>query len=270
MKGIYKIFTILMILLVIILLVPDISLADNGRDTNNRRSNTPRGSQAQVMARKNSEEQKNKQICNKIADWAERIDQTISGRQDKIEEKQVEREQKLEQKRDSRDARLETYREKWGEHWDEHFAKLENKASTSEEKLALVEFKETVIDAMASRQAAVDKAISDFRTALDKTILDRKNAVDAAKIAYQDAYNEAVQKAKDDCAAGANPAEIRATLKAALKAAKDQYNSARRAIEKMDLKPLVEARQEAFKEALDYFKKVMETERAELKAAFKV
>jgi hypothetical protein len=35
----------------------------------------------------------------------------------------------------------------------------------------------------------------------------------------------------------------------------------------MDVKPLVEARQQAFKEALEYFKKAMQEARDKLKAA---
>jgi len=215
-----------------------------------------------------SEEARNAVICDNLEKWVVKTDQVLTERETKIVEKQTERLEKLNEKRDNRDQKLEQFRENWNEHWDEHFAMLEEKASTSEQKQALVDFQEAVKDALASRQAAVDSAITQFRTGLDKLIADRKTAIETARNAYLDAYNAAVESAKQACANGGDPSQIKETLKAALKAAKDKFNSDRHAIEKMDVKKLVEVRQQAFKDALNYFKKVMETERTKLKAAF--
>ena len=112
-----------------------------------------------------------------------------------------------------------------------------------------------------------DEAISDFRDALDQAIANRKTAVETAKNNYLAAYQAAIDKAKADCAAGIDPAKVRDTLQVALKAAREKFNSDKQAIEKLNLKPLVEARQQAFKEALDYFKKAMQEARDKLKAA---
>jgi len=211
---------------------------------------------------------KNATICDNLEKWVVKTDQVLTDRETKIDEKQTERLEKLNEKRDNRDQKLEQFRTFWEEQWDKHFTALEEKASTSEQKQALVDFKEAVKDALASRQAAVDSAINQFRTDLDKLIADRKTAIETARNAYLNAYNAAVQTAKDSCTNGSDPAQIKETLKAALKAARDKFNSDRQAIEKMDVKKLVEARQQAFKEAFDYFKKVMEEERAKLQVAF--
>ena len=291
MKTNSKILNILIALLVAGLLIPGMSLAmmNSGqiirqlkeqKDTlQTKLQNIKNQHQEwQKQIEKNNQEElasrsteiKNRQasICEKLASQAVGIDQIISDREVKIQEKQTEITDKLAQKRETRDIKLEQHRNEWEEQWGERFTQLEEKASTSEEKQALVEFKSTVQEAIASRQAAVDKAISDFRVALDKIIADRKTATDTAKTNYVNAYDAAIQKAQDDCTNGVDANTIRATLKADLKAAKDKFNSDRKVIDKMDLKPLVDVRQQAFKEALDYFKKVMEAERTKLKAVF--
>jgi tetratricopeptide (TPR) repeat protein len=215
-----------------------------------------------------SAERENNLICSNLEKWVVKIDQILTEREMKIEEKQTERLEKLNERRENRDTKLEEHREKWEEKWEEHFAILEEKASTSEQRQALVEFKETVQDIRASRQAAVDTAIFQFRTSLDGLIADRKEKIEEAKTAYINAYNVAIQNAKQACSDGGDPSQIRETLKTALKAAKDKFNADKQAIEKMDVKKLVETRQQAFKEALEYFKKAMEKARADLKAVF--
>jgi hypothetical protein len=215
-----------------------------------------------------SAEKINNLICDNLEKWVVKIDQVLTEREMKIEEKQTERLEKLDEKRENRDTKLEQHREQWEEKWEEHFGILEEKASTSEQKQALVDFKEAVEEARASRQAAVDAAISQFRIDLDKLIADRKTAIEAAKTAYINAYNAAIQNAKQACIDGGDPSQIKETLRTALKAAKDKFNSDRQVIEKLDLKSLVEARQRAFREALEYFKKAMEEARTELKTAF--
>lgn len=256
MKTNSKFIGILAILLIAGLLVPTISLAKQNK-----------GKEWSLLQR-NSENSKNKKFCNQLENWASKIDQNITERQEKIIEKQTERLQKLNERRENRDTKLEQHREKWEEKWQEHFDMLEDKASTSVERQALVEFKETVLEAKASRQAAVDEAISDFRDALGQVVNNRKTATEQARVEYQNAYKTAVDKAKADCIAGIDPAQVRETLKAALKVAKDEFEKDRQAIEKIDVKPLIEARQQAFKEALDYFKRIMNEARNELRAAF--
>lgn len=215
-----------------------------------------------------SAENRNNLICENLEKWVIRIDQTLTEREMKIEEKQVERMEGLNEKRENRDQKLEQYRETWEETWEKHFGIFKKKASTGEQKQALVDFKETVEEARASRQAAVDAAISEFRVGLDKLIADRKSAIETASNAYINAYNVAVQSAKQACMDGGNPSQVRETLRVALKVAKDKFNTDKKIIEKMDLELLVEIRQQAFKEALDYFKKAMEEARVDLKAVF--
>ncbi len=272
MKTNSKLINILAVLLIIGLLIPGISFAKGIKDWFNiRQRNTDRDQEQEKNASSSYNQIRNKQsqFCNLIGKWTDKVDQNITQRQTKIYDKQIERLQKLDQRRENRDTKLEQFRQEWETMWEKHFLKLDEKASTSAEKQALVEFKETVKEAIASRQAAVDAAISKYRADLDKMVADRKTAAENARITYLTAYQAAIDKAKADCAqAGADPAKIRQELQTALKAAKDKYQSDVKTIEKTEVKPLVEARQQAFKEALDYFKKAMEAARVKLRAAF--
>jgi hypothetical protein len=278
MKTNSKLISILAVLLIIGLLVPGVSFAKSIREWFNIRGRNNVQEEQKASESDNEEEQRaseshnelrNKQLqfCNLIGIWTDKVDQNIIGRQFKIQGRQTERSGKLNERRDNRDVKLEQYRQNWEEKWEKHFEKLEEKATTSVQMEALVEFKEAVKDAIASRQAAIDAAISEYRTDLDKMIADRKTATENAKIEYQNAYKTAIDKAKTDCAAGIDPAQVRETLRAALKAVKDKFEKDRQAIEKMDVKPLVDARQQAFKEALEYFKKAMQEARDKLKTA---
>ncbi|MCX6813978.1 MAG: hypothetical protein NT078_02100 [Candidatus Azambacteria bacterium] len=282
MKINSKIVGILTFLLTMGLLIPGISFAvmNNGQNNNQKQNAEQKREEWQKKWQEQKEQHKKWQeekqiekdikasICDNLEQWVVKIDQTLTEREMKIDEKQTERLEKLGEKRENRDTKLEQYRGTWEEKWGEHFAMLEEKASTSEQKQALVEFKETVKGALASRQAVVDNAISQFRIDLDKLLADRKTAIEEAKTVYVDAYNAAIQKAKDACTNGTDVNIIKETLKVELKVAKDKFNSDKQIIEKTDVKKLVEVRQQAFKEALDYFKKIMEEARADLKAAF--
>jgi len=285
MKINSKITSALIVLLVAGLIIPGISFATMNYNQNSRQNQEEWQKKWQGTKEQHKKWQEEKQetirenlasksaernsfICDNLENWAVKIDQTLTERETKIQEKQTERLEKLNEKRENRDTKLEQYREKWEMNWEEHFGKLEEKASTSEQQQALVEFKEAIEDARASRQAAVDKVISEFRTGLDKLIADRKTAIETAKTNYINAYNAAIEKAKNSCTQGADASTIKEALKAELKAAKEKFNSDRQAIEKMDVKKLVEVRQEAFKEALDYFKKAMQAAREALRAVF--
>lgn len=266
MKTNSKIISILTILLIISLLIPNISFAKSIKDWFNEirgRSIEHRATESynQII------ENRQARFCEQLVNWMVKIDQNITERQAKIQERQTERLERLEQRRENRDIRLEEHREKWEEKWEEHFDKLEDIATTSAQMEALIEFKQAVKDAIASRQAAIDEAISDFRDALDQAIANRKTAIETAKNNYLSAYQAAIDKAKADCAAGNDPAQVRETLKAALKAAREKFISDIQAVEELDLKPLVDARQQAFREALQYFKKAMQEARDKLKEA---
>lgn len=221
------------------------------------------------MAKSDNAGGKNKGVfCSRIENWIERVDQNLAKNQERLTNRQEERLQNLEKRRLQREEKLAEHREKWEQNREEQYTKLEEKAQTDAQKQAVLEFKQAVEAAISARKTAVDAAISTFRTGLDQLINNRKTATENARNAYRNAYQVAVQKAKDDCAAGVDANQIRTTFMAELKAGKDKYNSDRQAIEKISTKTLVETRQDAFKKALNDFKAAIQAAKDELRAAF--
>lgn len=259
MKTNYKLIVgILAMFVIASLVLPGLSFAQREGQPF---GNSNKGNNTSANANKES-------ICSKIEDWANKIDQNISDKEIRIQEKRTERNQIMDNRREERDAKLIEIRNKWEANRAEQYAKLLEKAQDNEQRQAVIEFKQDVEAAIAARKAAVDKAISDFRDSLDQVIAGRKTAIDAAKATYRNAYQVAVQKGVTDCAAGVDANQVRTTLRAALRAGREEYNEDRQAVEKMDVKALVEIRQEAFEKALEDFKTAMQEAREELKAAF--
>jgi membrane protein involved in colicin uptake len=249
---------VLVVLLALSFLLPVLSMAKNDNiDKNNK--NSENGSKNAGI---------NNAFCLRVENWVERVDQNLTRNQEKIADKQEERLQNMEEKKLQREEKLAEHREKWEQNREEQYTKLESKAQTDVQKQAIVEFKQAVEAAISARKEDVDAAISAFRTGLDQLINNRKTATENAKNAYRNTYQVAVQKAKDDCAAGVDANQVRTTFMAALKAGKDKYNSDRQAIEKISTKTLVETRQTAFKKALDDFKAAMQAAKDKLRAAF--
>jgi hypothetical protein len=124
--------------------------------------------------------------------------------------------------------------------------------------------------AIASRRAAIDEAIDDFRQSVEQAKIDRKSAADALRNTFRNSIRAAFQKSETDCDVGVDPATIRTNFRAEVKAAKEKFENDRKEIEKLQtsMETLINTRKEAIKKAIDDFKTAMETARTEFKAAF--
>jgi hypothetical protein len=209
-------------------------------------------------------------FCTRIAATAAQIDQRYSQRQLSLEARRSARRTSLAERRERYAEKRAELRKKWETKRAEMIGKLEEKAGTDARQRALTKFKTAMAAAEAARKAAVDAVQKAFREGLDKLIAERKAAEDALVKAFRATVRAAFQKAKDDCAGGADPAAVRETLKASLEAAKKKFQEDRKALEPIGakVKDLVEARKAAYKKALDDFKAAAEKARADLKAAF--
>jgi hypothetical protein len=223
-----------------------------------------------IFAQNANENQKAGAFCNLISNLASKYDQRVANRETKLEEKRSEIENRIAERWTERDAKLTEKRAKWDTNRDEHFAKLEEKAVTDEQKQALLVFKQAVAAAIAARRAAIDEAISNFRQGVEQAKVDRKSAADALRNAFRNSIQAAFQKAKADCDAGVDPATIRTNFRAEVKAAKDEFEIDRQELEKLQtsMEALINTRREAIKKAIDDFKAAMEKAKTDFKAAF--
>lgn len=208
-------------------------------------------------------------FCSGINALALKLEQRMTNRFGKIEEKRTDAMTNLEERQQKRDERQEQNRQRFDQNRAEFLAKLEARAQTDAQKAALAKFKAAVTEAIKAHRAAIDSAKSAFRQGVEQAIASRKSAVNLATKAYQDAVKAALAKAKADCKAGVEPAAVREELHRALKVARDKFETDRQAIEKLkdSLKPLIEARKAAIAKANQDFQTAIEKARTELKAA---
>ena len=223
-----------------------------------------------IFAQNANDSQKAKGFCALISNLASKYDQRVANRETKLEEKRSEIENRIAERWTQRDAKLTEKRAKWDTNRDEHFAKLEEKAVTDEQKQALLVFKQAVTAAIAARRAAINEAIDDFRRGVEQAKIDRKSAADALRNTFRNSIRAAFEKAKTDCDVGVDPATIRTNFRAEVKTAKEKFESDRQELEKLQtsMETLINTRKEAIKKAIEDFKTVMETARTEFKAAF--
>lgn len=207
-------------------------------------------------------------FCQRLEAQKSKIDQGFYSKETKLEGKREEQKARWEDKWQERDERLAEKRKGAEENRDAHFAKLEERAKTDEQKEAIAEFQKAVKDAVLARQEAVNKAINDYREGVRKAIEGRKAALDGAIEAFKESVKSAFDKAIADCGSGADPKEVKSALQASLKSAREKLHADRTAVQKVgdSIKPLIEARKAAFDKAKEDFRLAIEKAKEDLKA----
>lgn len=244
-----------------ILFVPIGALAeDNTSGTNTTGDNTT-GSNAT-----------NKQglFCQNVDKWTSTIETRLADREAKVVAKVKERDTNVANRRAERDANLENKRDGWDTNRAERYANLEAKATTEEQKQAVMDFEDTIDTAVAVRRAAIDGAITTFRGEVNKLVAARRQAVSAAVNTFKSAVAAAGTKAKEDCSNSVAAATVRQNYRAALKAARDKFQADKQAIDKIgtQMQALAQTRNAAVKQAVDSFVSTLQAAIAQLKLVF--
>lgn len=210
-------------------------------------------------------------ICEKISEMADQMSQKVSEREGELKSKRDEKISGWSQKTGERDAELLKFRADGDENMSAHFAKLEERAKTDEQKKAVADFEAAVKTAVATRRSAIDVAIKTFRTGVQSAIDSRKSQIDSVASTFKSAQAAAFEKAKKSCASStANAQTIRTQLKSDLSAAKNSFQADRKSAEKVGstIQALIDARKIAFEKAISDFKVAMEKAKTELKKDF--
>jgi hypothetical protein len=204
-------------------------------------------------------------ICARIADMATKAEEKIG----KIKTP-GERFANWQEKATENDTKLATLRTQWNSNRDAQFAKLNEKATTDAQKLAVADFEKTTKTAISTRQAAVDAAIVTFRAGVKNLIVTYENGVSGDRTAFEAAIKAAFDAAKTDCQNNVSPATVRTNLKNALAAARSKFKLDKQDVPKVgsDIQSLIAARKQSMDKAFTEFKATMETARAALKKDF--
>ena len=207
-------------------------------------------------------------FCSKMTTVFSQIDQRMATRQAKLVQFNSQRQSTIASNESRVDAQLAQKRTNWSADRAKQYAALEAKTKTEQQKQAVATFKTAMEAAIATRQAGVNTAVSTFRTGLDQNIATRNTAIKSAITAFNNSTSAAQSKAEADCSAKVRPLTIAKTYRASMMAARNEYANALRAIEKINVRGLVETRRVAVKKAVDDFQTSAQQARATLKVAF--
>jgi len=208
--------------------------------------------------------------CEAIENIYSKIEEKLTKRKGNLENKEENILNKVRERREERERKMEQRREKWDENRAEHFAKLEEKAGTDEQKQAVLNFVETIGEAVKARREAFDEAINDFREGLDGIHTGRTGILLKAMVEYKKAAQEAFEKAKADCE---NDVDIKTVRKSLQNDLKDVRNAYREDVKHFgghgnDIYELNEVKKEIMNEAKDNFKETLDQALENLKTAF--
>lgn len=211
-----------------------------------------------------------KGFCNVVVQHGAQIDQRLTQRKDRVTQRRTERKDRIAERHTLRDQKRQDTRAKADARWLELSTKLQEKATTDEQKQAVVQFKLDVQSAVDTRRVAVDGAVSGFRASMDKAIADYKAVIDLAVADFKASVKAATDQAKADCAAGVASKTVRSTFQNSLKAAREEWKRDRESATKLrtSVEPVIAARKAAIQKAHQDFKTAMTAARAKLKQAF--
>ncbi len=169
----------------------------------------------------------NPQMCSKITDLSEKTTQQVQSAKTDFETRLETRTKSITDREADRDTKLQTLRSDADKNFDAQIAAVANNLVALPDVTALNDFKTTVETVRSDREVAFDKAIAAFRSALDTLLSTRKDAADEALTSFQTTMATALTSAETDCNAGAAPQTVRAELKGALQAARDNLKTSK-------------------------------------------
>jgi len=248
-----KIFTIRLALLFLVVILAPVLILAQQKGNGNGSSNGANG------------------FCNRISKISSDTGKRFGNSNAKLEQKRERIEERIEERREERDQKYEQKREKWDDNCAEHFAKLDERAGTDEQKRVALEFQQAVSAAIRVRRDAVYGAIQEFRQGLDDAKIARKGSTDEAITAFRNSSEAAIEKAKADCEQeGVDPKTVQERLRNELKTARQEYVNTRQQAGRIDTdtEALVTAKREAIEEAQNDFKSALEQARDDFKADF--
>jgi len=196
-----------------------------------------------------------------------KIDQQIADKVSRLQSNYQDRLTAITQKRTNQENKLKEKRDQWGANRDKRYTRLNNLATTPEEKAAVEKFIAVIESAVKARRTAVDAAITTFKRGVDAAIAARRSGVITATDNYYRAVKAALDKAKTDCSkTEADSTAIRDAFVQTLKTAKTKLQTEKTAVDKLGEKiaALTTTKTTAITKAVDDFKAAVEAARVEL------
>lgn len=169
-----------------------------------------------------------------------------------------------------KNTKLDDNRTKRSQDLQSNFAKLEARASTTEQQAAVKTYEAAITAAVTARDSAVDAAVSAYQTGVNTALTSRQTELDSAFTTLTTATQSALTTASTACAsATANGQAIRTQLSADIKAANEAFKAATKAKDSTSTTSGYKStRDAAVKAAMTTFQTAVQQANAALKTAF--
>lgn len=209
-------------------------------------------------------------FCSRLQEISLATLTRIDDRETKIHNRQTKISQNISSGRGTRDGDKVANRMRWDAIRDQHVAILKSKAQNDAQKGAIERYIAAITDAINTHRIAINSAFSSFRQGIDQVRLARIGVINTYTINFKAAVTAALDKARTDCDNGLSQTTVHRDLVAALKIARQQFNTDRSSAEKLstNIQTLIVARKSAMAEGLANFKIAVQKARADLKKSF--
>ena len=210
-------------------------------------------------------------FCSNIGSNLSKISQSVDTARAKAKTAREDQQKTVADNRAKLSQELAAKRQEWDTKRQENFDALAQKATTDAQKTAVTAYQKTISDAVTKRRAANDAARQTFQTAVSNLIASQKSTADAQATIFASSVSTAITSAQAACLA--NPTDItniKNTLQASLKSARETFNNARKADASIgeQVKQLAQTRIETVKANDAEFLATTKAARETLKAAF--
>ncbi len=251
------------------ILVPNLSVASAITNTRPERATTKTEDQ-QKEAKEKAKAEQTAQYCKRLEQTTSKMVSEAETLRTRWNTTKTEKKSEISENREDRMGKLGEVRETGDSRRENHYTKLEERATTDAQKSAVAKFKATMETAVRTRRTAIDTALRTYKAGVDALLKKRQDDTQSALTKMRTSIKTATDKAKTDCTAGVDAATIRSTLQASTKAAREQFKTDRQNIEKgrTGLEELRKTRNASIKAAVDSFKTTAENARKELRSAF--
>ncbi len=204
-------------------------------------------------------------FCQNIDAIATRITSDMNDKDGRWDGKKDVRFGKISDRRIHRDEVRVDHRQTRDVKHDTRIEALMAKADTDAERAAVTKFETTLNNAVKVRREAIDAAVKTFREGVDNLVNGRFGTLDTNIAAFRTAMEDAIEKAKADCAVDKDP---KPEFLASVKAARDNFKTTKPEMIKTEIQALANARKVAVDAAVNSFKTTMRAAFEELKTAF--
>ncbi len=247
------------VMTVVILISPAFAMAADGQNQNSPTAADHQGSAAATQ-----------NFCTRLSDYSSRVTTQINENKDKLASNRDDRSKTLDDRQQQQNQKLQDLRNIDSAKRQSAFSQLEAMAKTDAQKQAVTQFENSVNAAIHARWAAVDAAIQAYQTGVKNIISQRDATAQTTEQNFENAVQAAINNAESQCSGGTAPATVRDTLNAALKAARAQFQTARKDVDKAgpQISALAQTRNAAVKKAMSDFQTALDQARIALKAAF--